>query len=208
MKNNNREPSSASRCEMRGCKRLAVHWVGVGKGGRLREVEPAVRPWKLCHSCAHVIYTRRLYRANGLPSWTTGIDADEYEGRDLSMVDEPLLGDDALRSLLGEALSRRQCDVVVRRYGLFGKRKQTQAEVGRSLRITRQCVLLAERRVLQKLAFAFARRRRVLREIFDDLRPSEQPAFLQRLEQVGAQAVAAWLVDACDDRQPVAPRRR
>ena len=50
-----------------------------------------------------------------------------------------------------EVLTKREKDIIIRRYGLIGKKEETQREIAKSLNISRSYVSRIEKRALVKL---------------------------------------------------------
>ncbi len=62
-----------------------------------------------------------------------------------------------LREAMDKVLEKRERDILIRRYGLFGLEEQTQQEVGKAYGISRSYVSRIEKRALQKLRLALER---------------------------------------------------
>lgn len=59
-------------------------------------------------------------------------------------------------ALLERVLTKRERDIIIRRYGLYGEREMTQNEIGEYLGISRSYVSRIEKKALDKLKKGFA----------------------------------------------------
>ncbi len=60
-----------------------------------------------------------------------------------------------LYECIGKCLDKRECEIIVRRYGLFGRNPLTQRETAKLLGISRSYVSRIEKKALSKLKNAF-----------------------------------------------------
>lgn len=73
----------------------------------------------------------------------------EKDDVELSLEKRETLGE--LKEAMDKVLDDRERDIIIRRYGLFGKEEETQQEVGKRYDISRSYVSRIEKRALQKL---------------------------------------------------------
>ena len=94
------------------------------------------------------------------------IDTDKH-GNELTLLDviscEDTIADDIdvklrcerLREMMPRLLEGRELEIISKRYGLFGRRPQTQREIAAALNISRSYVSRIEKRALEKLQSEF-----------------------------------------------------
>ena len=78
---------------------------------------------------------------------------DVVEDTSEDMLDQMML-DERIRKMyvaIGEVLSKREKEIIYKRYGLFGHKEVTQKEIGKKLGISRSYVSRIEKRALAKL---------------------------------------------------------
>ncbi len=109
-----------------------------------------------------LMYLRKTRRMAGEVSLSEALDADP-EGASLSLMDMIRVDDNMLddldtrdscvkvRECVAECLTRREQDVIIRRYGLDGGEPETQREVAARWNISRSYVSRIEKKALQKL---------------------------------------------------------
>ena len=59
-------------------------------------------------------------------------------------------------ALLERVLTKRERDIIIHRYGLYGEREMTQNEIGEYLGISRSYVSRIEKKALDKLKKGFS----------------------------------------------------
>lgn len=59
-----------------------------------------------------------------------------------------------------DTLTERERDILVRRYGLYNQKEQTQKEIAKQLKISRSYVSRIEKRALMKILYEFVKKRR------------------------------------------------
>lgn len=79
------------------------------------------------------------------------IDIIECEAKDVLESMEKNEDARRVRSLVESVLTTRERDIIVRRYGLDGKKPETQKSIGRRLNISRSYVSRIEKKALEKM---------------------------------------------------------
>lgn len=134
--------------------------------GAARRFDPTKGTWAAFASASIVLAVRgEVARQLGAPRtvslFVAGEDGDEVERRDLPHA-EPHDGAGLMAERLREVLADmdpREAEVIRRRYGLDGP-EETIEETGRAVGLGRSRVGQLERRALEKLRRALARRSR------------------------------------------------
>ena len=108
------------------------------------------------------MYFRSQKRTKGEVSLSESLDTDQ-DGDSLYLmdvvgVDDTMLSDlqekenqILIRRLVQECLTDREADIIRRRYGLGGRKPQTQREIAAEYGISRSYVSRIEKRALEKL---------------------------------------------------------
>ena len=60
-----------------------------------------------------------------------------------------------------DVLSKREREVIIRRYGLFNNRSETQREISKSLKISRSYVSRIEKKALEKILNEFIKNKNI-----------------------------------------------
>jgi RNA polymerase sporulation-specific sigma factor len=73
-------------------------------------------------------------------------------------IEDQMIEDEAYEKLYKslKLLNERELDIISRRYGLFGKKAETQKEIAKEMKISRSYVSRIEKRALMKLYLAMA----------------------------------------------------
>ena len=112
------------------------------------------------------MHFRSQKKTAGDVSLSDSIDTDK-EGNSLSLMDiisvpDEMLDDISaketnrnLRTYIKESLSEREQNIIMLRYGLFGKKPLTQRETAKLCGISRSYVSRIEKRALEKLRHRF-----------------------------------------------------
>lgn len=103
---------------------------------------------------------REIYMDDGIG---TDTDGNKLILADLLASDDPDIAESVsdkieakrLYSALPRFLTNAEQDIIIRRYGLYGKKSETQQEIADSLGISRSYVSRIEKRCIEKLARAF-----------------------------------------------------
>ena len=113
-----------------------------------------------------LMYFRSLKKTAGDLSLSDSIDTDK-EGNNLSLIDIISTPDDMLENLsaretnarlseyIAQALTKRESDIVMMRYGLHGRTPKTQREIAEMCGISRSYVSRIEKKALEKLKKCF-----------------------------------------------------
>ena len=90
-------------------------------------------------------------------------DGNEIELMDIvkdnsKPIEDQMIEDEAYEKLYKslKLLNERELDIISRRYGLFGKKAETQKEIAKEMKISRSYVSRIEKRALMKLYLAMA----------------------------------------------------
>lgn len=88
-------------------------------------------------------------------------DGNEIELMDIvkdpaKLVDEQMVEDETYKKLYNsiKLLNDRETDIISRRYGLFGRKIETQKDIAKNMKISRSYVSRIEKRALMKLYLA------------------------------------------------------
>ena len=60
-----------------------------------------------------------------------------------------------------KVLNKREKEVIIRRYGLFGRDVETQKELGKSLHISRSYVSRIEKKAIDKIMLEFIKNNKI-----------------------------------------------
>lgn len=138
----------------------AVNTFDVDKGARLATY--AAR----CIENEILMYFRSTRKNSSVISINDPIETDS-EGNPLTLMDivctEDTIADDIDTAIKSEKLYRlveelddeREKEIIINRYGLYGKEAKTQKEIAKQLKISRSYVSRIEKKVLEKLRKKF-----------------------------------------------------
>ena len=109
-----------------------------------------------------LMHFRNIRKSAQDVSLNDAIDADK-DGNPLTLIDvmasDMVVADDVitklqldvLRDYIDEALTPREKEIIIKRYGIGGARIQTQRELAKSLHISRSYISRIEKKALEKL---------------------------------------------------------
>ena len=147
---------------------ISVGTIGLIKGISTYRPDKGVRLATYASRCIEnevLMLFRSQRKSAGDVSLSETIDTDG-EGNSLSLMDVLSVEDDMLdnlsadelsvqvRQAVAEVLEPREREIILRRYGLGGRRPETQREIAQSCGISRSYVSRLEKRALEKLRLA------------------------------------------------------